>query len=387
VRARAWLILIGGCITLAGAPAPAAGQLDISGQVDFLALAADDDDHGLNRNFRSDSPYSQLRLRLFAQHWLTERIGVFSELLFDIAANEPRVNGAYVVVNRIAGFPWLNARMGMAPSPMGNFGLRDTYFNLNPVVGVPLIWQHRTTLEGTGLARNADLMRRRTTNIIGMPILYSACWNLQWELMGQAGLFEYSVHTTSSSFSNMAAQDADGVAAGVRVGIEPVSGIRAGVSAGIGPWIGGVLRDNLITARTFPGSPEDYLQRLGGLDLEVSYGKLRLLGEAFASDWESPLVTEKLEAWAAYGEVAYDVLASWQPAVRAGVMKFNEISSTNDGLGPKTGWDDDVFQVESAINYRLAREVILRANWQHTEFWTGADEPVDLLGLQLKAVF
>ena len=52
-----------------------------------------------------------------------------------------------------------------------------------------------------------------------------------------------------------------------------------------------------------------------------------------------------------------------------------------------TGWDDDTYQMESAVSYRLAREVILRANWQHTAFTTGPDEPVDLLALQLKAVF
>jgi hypothetical protein len=368
------------------APAPARAQLDISGQVDLLALEADEDDHGLNRNFRSDSPFSQLRLRLFAQHWVTEQIGVFSELLFDIAS-DPRVNGAYVVINEIGGVPWLNARLGMAPSPIGNFGVRDTYFNLNPVVGVPLPWQHRTTLDGTGLARNADLIRRRTSNVIGVPMLYSACWNLQWELMGQAGPIQYSVSATSSSFSNMAAQDEDGVAGSVRVGAEPISGIRFGASAGIGPWIGGVLRDNLILARTFPGHPEDYLQRLGGLDLEVSHGKLRVYGEAFASDWESPLISERLVAWTGYGEAAYDFLPSWQAAVRGGLMSFNEISATNDGLGPQTGWDDDTVQVESAITFRLTREVIVRGNWQHTSFTTGVDPDVDLLGLQLKAVF
>ena len=386
MSARAWALRVGVCALLGLFPFPARAQLEISGQLDLLALGGRDT-RGLNRNFRSDSPYSQIRLRLFAQHWVTERIGIFSELLFDIAATAPRVNGAYVVVNELAGQSWLNTRVGMAPSPIGNFGLRDTYFNTNPVVGVPLLWQHRSTLDGTGFARNEDLMRRRRTNIIGLPILYSACWLPQWELMGDVGAFQYSVAATSGSFSNMSAMDEEGVAGSVRLGLEPISGVRFGVSAGLGPWIGGVLRDNLITARTFPGQPEDYLQRVAGYDLEVSYGKWRLYSEGFATDWEVPLISEKLSAWSAYGEVSFDFDPSWQIATRPGVMRVNEISTTNDGLGPKSGWDDDVFQIESALSYRLARELLVRANWQHTSFTTGDEDPVDLLALQVKAVF
>lgn len=378
-----------GALLLLGLAAPpgARAQLVVSGQLDALALAGRDE-RGLNRNFRNDSPFSQIRLRLFAQDWITPRIGVFSELLFDIAATAPRVNGAYLVVNEIAGRRWLNARVGMAPPPVGNYSLRDTYFNADPVVGVPLLWQHRSTLDGTGLATNADLIRRRDSNTIGLPILYVACWLPEWELMGTVGPFEYSVAATSGSMSNMSAMNEDGIATTVRLGLEPVSGFRFGVSAGVGPWIGGQKFDSLILARTFPGEPQDYVQRLAGYDAEVSYGKLRFYSEAFASEWEVPLLAEKkLSAWSGYVEGSFDFLPSWQLASRVGVMKFSEISTTNDGAGPKTGWDDDTFQVESALSYRLAREVIVRGDWQHTAFWTGPEASIDLVALQVKAVF
>ena len=372
---------------LAFSPTGAHAQLSISGEVDVLSMEGRDL-RGLNRNFRNDSPFSQIRLRIFAQDWVTPRIGIFSELLFDIAAQTPRVNGAYVVVNEIAGQGWLNARVGMTPPPLGNYGLRDTYFNQDPVVGVPLPWQHRSTLDGTGLVRNEDLVRRRARNSIGLPMVYLACWLPTWELLGQIGPIEYSLAATSGSMSNMAAMDEEGITETVRIGMEPIQGIRFGVSGGIGPWIGGQKFEPLILATTYPGKPKDYVQRVVGYDAEVSYGKVRLFSEGFASDWEVPLLAdEKLSAWSAYGEASYDFLPSWQAAVRGGAMRFSEISSTNDGLGPLTGWDDDTYQIESALSYRLAREVILRANWQHTAFTTGPDEPVDLLALQLKAVF
>ena len=355
--------------------APAGAQLSLSGELDLLATQRDE--RGLNENFRGDSPFNQVRLRLFAQHWINDRIGVFSELLFDMGATEPRVNGAYVVVNRIAGLEQVNARVGMAPSPLGSFGLRDTYFNANPVVGVPLLWQHR----------NEDLIRRRASNAIGLPIFYSACWHVQWELMGDVGPLEYSVGATTGSFSNMAAMEEDGIGWTVRLGSEPIPGIRFGANLGVAPWIGGPVRDNLIGARSYPGAPEDYLQTVFGYDVEVSRGKWRLISEAFTSAWEVPLIAEDLEAWSGYGEASFDFLPAWQAGTRVGVMRFGEISSTNDGLGARTGWDDDTLQIESALSYRLAREIIVRGNWQHTRFTTGPEQPIDLLGLQVKAVF
>jgi hypothetical protein len=372
-------------LVCAAGATPVGAQLTVSGEVDILALS-DGDERGLNRNFHGDGPFSQLRLRLFGQHWVTERIGIFTELLWDFEA-DPRVYGAYLVINELGGQSWLNARMGMAPPPIGNFGLRDTYFALNPLIGVPLLWQHRSTLDGSGLARNEDLIRRRASNFIGLPILYVACWNIQWELLGVAGPFEYSVAATNASFTNMAAIGEDGVAFMARVGMEPMQGLRFGLSGFRGPYIGGPLRDSQTRATSYPGQAADYIHRTAGYDFELSYGKARLYSEAFVADWEVPLVTETLSSWSGYAELSYDILTQWTPAVRIGKSAYSDISSTNDGLGPQVGWDDDVFQVESALSYRFAREVLFRVGWQHTRFLTGAEEPIDLVAAQVKAVF
>lgn len=53
----------------------------------------------------------------------------------------------------------------------------------------------------------------------------------------------------------------------------------------------------------------------------------------------------------------------------------------------RTGWDDDVLRLESSLTYRIAREVQVRGNWQHSRFTTGDEEPIDLIGIQLRAVF
>ena len=255
------------------------------------------------------------------------------------------------------------------------------------MIGVPLHWQHRTTLDGSGLARNEDLIRRREQNVIGFPILYVACWSIQWELLGYAGPFEYSVALTSGSPSNPSAADEDGVAFLGRAGLEPVPGIRFGVSAAVAPYLGGRLRDAQTMATSYPGEPKDYLQRTAGLrprDLNrkvVNPERGVRVGLGGPSDRgeDQGLVRlrrgiPRLPSRLAVGRTRRR-------------MKHGDISSTNDGLGPRTGWDDDVFQVESALSYRLAREALVRVGWQHTRFLTGSEEPTNLVAVQLKAVF
>lgn len=366
-------------------PASALSQIRISGQVDLTA-ATGDTDRGVNDAFRRDNPFNPYRARLFAQHWVSDRVGIFAELLFDADAG-PRLNGAYVVINELAGEPWLNARVGLAPSLIGSFGLRSTYFNSNPLAGVPLVWGYRTTLDGSGRVTVEDLLRRKENDSAFLPMLYDPCWNLQWELLGAVGMFEYSAGVTSGSMSNpLGALDADGVQVLTRVGVEPQPGIRFGLSGGLGPYIGGGSRDPDLSMPSYPGEPTDYDQRLFGFDLEVSRGRLQLLSEGYRSTWEAPLVAEDLTATGAYVEARYDFLPRWTGAVRTGYLAFNDVTPTAPGAAP-TGWDDDVARVETALTYRWSREVHLRLDWQHNDFVTGNDPSVDLLAFQLRAVF
>ena len=275
-------------ISLLSAPGLAQAQLRVSGQADLLARSRSDT-RGLNRNFRSDSPFNELRVKVFGQHWLNDRVGMFTEFLFDSEA-DVRVNGAYVVITELGGHEWLDFRAGLAPSLVGTFGLRSTYFNSNPVVGVPLVWQHRTTLDGSGLLTNEDLVRRKASDTIGLPMIYEACWNIQWELMGHQGIFEYSLGVSPGSLSNPnGARHNEGVQLLGRLGMEPAMGFRLGVSGAVGPYIGGSSHDPLVEATTFPGSTADYDQVLYGFDLEVARGKAQLVSEAFVSSWDAEM--------------------------------------------------------------------------------------------------
>lgn len=383
------IVLVGLALASAGValfagPSAAEAQLRISGQVDALAPIEDSDDRGLNQNFRGDSPFNTIRGRLFAQRWLRDDIGVFAEILFDRVSG-PRLNGGYLVLNELGGLDWLNVRAGLAPSLIGSFGMRSTYFNSNPLIGVPLVWQHRTTLDGSGLSTPADLLRRRASNEIALPMLYDACWNIQWEIMGVVRGISYSLGVTNGSMSNPLGSDGEeGFQALARLGYEPVIGLRVGVSGGYGPYLGGPNRDPLVTASSYPGDPWDYPQRVLGLDAEYAIGKFHFWSEGYISTWEAPLVPDALTATGGYLEGRYDFLPAWFVALRTGAMLFSEIEGPDGGM---TGWDDDVLRVESSLTYRLAREVHVRMGWQHSRFLSGPDDPADLVALQLRAVF
>lgn len=356
-------------------------QIRVSGQLDLVGKL-DSDTLGLNTAFRGDSPYNAARLRLFASHWINDRIGIFTELLFDYGA-DPRVNGAYVVVNEIGGRPWLSARLGLAPNLVGSFGLRSTYFNSNPLIGVPLVWQYRTNLGGSGAATAAGLSSATGEPGPGLPMLYDSCWNLQWELLGEFGDFEYSFGMTPGSMSNpIKSTFVPGSTWMGRVGYVPLPGLRLGVSAARGPYLSKPEPDasgNL----PYTQDPSDFEQGLVGVDLEYQRGPVVLHSEVYGVRYEAPLIQDDLEAVGGYAELRLDLLPGWHLAGRVGGLFFTDI---DDGSGAAAPWDHDTRRTEVALGYRVAREVLLKLDWQRTMV-PDDDFAQNLFAVQLSTVF
>ena len=373
----------GRCLTLAISLSIIAGpvdaQLSISGQADFVALSGYD--NPLNQAFRGDDPFNEVRLRIYGQHWVNDRIGVFTELLMDMRA-DARVNGAYVVINRIADKDWLDARIGMAPSPLGNFGKRSTYFNQNSVVGVPLLWQYRTALDGGGQVNPQEVIARRDANNRGLPMMYDACWPILAELSGAVGMFEYSVGGTAGAVSNpQRSLRVPGWQVLSRVGIQPMIGLTFGISAAYGPYIGEAY-DPLLASPPVV-RPQDEQQVLFGYDFEYARGRLQLFSEGFVNRWDTRFIPEGLKLRSGYVEARVDVSPQLYVGGRIGGMDFSAI----DVAGQPENWDDDLWRWESAIGYRMAREVSLRLAWQHWHYTSGIDANQNVLALQLSAVF
>lgn len=365
------------------APAPARAQLELSGQLDLVGTLRADS-LNLNQGMRGDNPFNRVRLRLYARRWITDRIGVFTEVLYDIDT-DVRINGAYVVINELAGQSWLNARLGLAPNVVGSFGLRSTYFNSNPLVGVPLVWQYRTNLSAAGTSTSASLTGTAVEPGGGVPILYDSCWNIQWELLGELGGLEYSIGMTPGSLSNPnRSRSVPGSTWLARVGYTPIPSVRVGVSGARGPYLS---KPTLGTggALPYPDDPQDFVQTLVGGDVEVQAGAWVLNSEAYVVRWGTPLVSEDLDAVGAYAEARFDFATGWYAAARLDGLHFNEIV-TDPQTRARAPWDRDTMRSELALGYRVAREVLLKLDWQRTTV-PDNDFEQNIFAAQLSTVF
>lgn len=373
-------VVIGAALLFLGTAALDA-QVAISGQVDLLASGGYD--RPLNAAVRGDDPFSELRMRLYGQHWVNERVGVFTELLFDLRA-DARVNGAYVVIQRLGDKEWLNARVGMVPSPVGNFGMRSTYFNQNPLIGMPLLWQYRTTLDPGGRATAQELSARRVANNVGLPVMYDACWPIVIELSGAIGRFDYAVAGSAGAVSNaiMSLRE-PGWQGMARLGLSPTLGFRVGASVAYGPYIGDGGRTPALVAGGPVPDPAGHHQMLAGYDLEFARGRVQIFSEGYLNRWETPGNPDGLDVATGYVEGRFDVAPQLYLAGRFGGMDFGRI----DVGGRPESWDDDLWRFEGAIGYRVAREVLARVGWQRWHYTTGADPDQDVVALQLSAVF
>lgn len=214
-------------------PVTGSAQLTWSGDfaVSFKAL----DRHLTeNQNFRGDDPFNELRLRLFPRHWINDNLAFFGEFLFDIGA-PLRINGAYIINTNIADKPWLNLKIGMIPSPFGNYSQRSTYFNLNPLIGVPLMWHYKTALPSAQYPDATVLFEEMAIQKRGYsPIGYDACWDIGIELFGSHGIWEYGLAITEGTLSSPSAILNDGRQLVLRIGLNPSMGSRVGIS--LAPW-------------------------------------------------------------------------------------------------------------------------------------------------------
>jgi hypothetical protein len=364
-----------------GAPRAADAQTRISGQIDLVGTV-NRDSVQINTALRGDSPYNPVRMRLFLQSWLNERIGVFGELLLDIDS-DPRLNGAYVVVNELASQPWLNARMGLSPSIVGGFGLRSTYFNANPLIGVPLLWQYRTSLASDGSSTPLGLIGSAgDAPGAGTPLLYDTCWNIQWELLGELGRFEYSIGLTPGSLSNPIKSRSVGGSQWLgRVGVAPLTGLRVGVSGAHGPWLTDPLPDGT-GQLPYSDDPGAFDQSALGIDFEYLRGPLALYSEWFALRFETPLVAEDLDALGGFVEARVDVAPGWYVAGRYGGLFFSDVTVA----ATAAPWSPEVRRSELAVGYRVSREMLLKLDWQRTS-QSAAQFTQNLFAAQLSAVF
>ncbi|MBM3329558.1 MAG: hypothetical protein FJY67_08840 [Calditrichaeota bacterium] len=333
----------------------------------------------INRNIRQDDPFNFYRIRTFLTGRADEHLSYYIEMLWDSKA-APRIQGAYLQAGRY--FGGLTIKFGAIPSPFGNFSHRSTYYNQSGLIGVPVIWHYSTPLQRFGQSSNASLMSGRNRVNNGLPLAYDACWENGLAFLWRRGMIDATAAVTTSTLSNMSAQNNKGFQQIYRLGAAFGPGFRSGVSWSQGPYV------EPEAATVLPERVIAYQQTAEGFYVEHLFDHWEFYGEVLRSTWEAAYVYEnEVSATGGYLEGRWNFRPGWFMAARVDQLVFDKISTTNDGLGPKATWGFDFLRYEAALGWRPSRSTMVRLDYQLTDFKDDRWSPVNLLALQTIVTF
>jgi hypothetical protein len=338
----------------------------------------------INEDLRGDDPFNLARARLFFAKDFNERIRMDLELFWDTGA-DPRIQGAYFTFSDLL-TEGLYAKVGLIPHPFGNYGHRSTYFNQNPLIGVPVMWHYFTPLSNRGNQTNYELVEYKKPVNYGLPLAYDACWDTGISVHLEKGWFEGAAAITQATLSSPYASRNDGYQGTLKLGLHPTYGLHFGGSVAYGPWI---RPDETID---LPEAAEDYMQTALGAYAEYSFGLWQFYSEFAHLEWEMPYITEgAVDAWSAYGEARWKFLPSWYLAARYDRLQYGKIDNGayNDPLvsEPAEEWGYSFNRIEAALGWRVIREGFIRLNYQGTYFDEENLDPVQILALQFEFSF
>lgn len=350
----------------------AGGRLSVAGE--FSATASPRDDQAFfNYTDYAHDALRTVRGRVLAEWRVASRVALLGELRIE---NNDSVAAAALFVRWR---PWtareFDVQVGRIPPVVGAFA-RRAYGRDNLVIGIPLAYQYLTSLRPDALPRTADdVLRMRArgwqpsfplgSNAVapGTALISAFRWPTGAEAQWRAGRFDAAGAITRGSPAVPGVLEGTrGLAVSGRMAVTAASGLTIGVSAARGPWIHrGVLATVAEPMRNRDG------QTLVGTDVEYGLGRLLVRGEWIRSAFEipavaAPMVSKPLVASSGFAEARYRWRPRWQTAVRVERLGFSTIENVLGALAP---WDAPVQRVEAIVGYRAARNLEIRAGWQH----------------------
>lgn len=360
--------------------APVSAEVDVSGLLDFVARNAEEQDI-TNVTFKGTSNLHTTRARLFFDAPLEGENAAFIQLLADNYTID--VYGAYIRLVKIFNLP-VNLNAGIIPNTVGNFGPR-TYSNANPVVGVPLLWNHHSSyapnLEDQARTVDELLAKRTERTNMGLPVLYDNCWNSGIEFFGP--LTEnatYSIGLLAGSVSKPAVTQKKNLPQVTgRLGYSFGPTATLGFNGFAGPYLwDGLYNDDLPLGR----EASDFLNYGAGVDLAYSRGYLELYSEVYINIWEHPYIDD-LKASAGYVEAKYKFVPGWYAAGRFGFFEPGKLTNSN---GDDIHWDYPVKRYEIGLGYHPTRRTLVKlvAQLNRFDFTDALDTDHFMLQLSVK---
>ncbi|HLG94480.1 MAG TPA: hypothetical protein VI546_06555 [candidate division Zixibacteria bacterium] len=342
-----------------------------------------------NFTFFGQSNFDALRVRLFLEKKVSDRVEVFTQFLSNNATSH-RIYGAYVRLK--FGSRWGNLEAGLIRNPFGTWGPR-TYSDKNPLVGIPLGYGYHTAMivyKNTLQKSPAELLSYRGRGgdpspsygiSSGLPLVYDNCWNTGLLLFGGDGKWEYMAGALAGSLSNPSIElRRSRPQLSGRVGFRPALGMVMGGSLAFGPYLTKANEGDLSPG----GKTSDYNQTLLGLDLNFEQGKFIGYAEGMYNRWVHPYVSEPLKVYSAYLEGTYKFAAQFFISARYDRMEFSKIA---DPAGGQSVWDYPLYRVETGLGYRFDRNVTIKLVGQLTRFPGQPQLNDDILATQISTSF
>lgn len=275
--------------------------------------------------------------------------------------------------------PWteraFDIQVGRIPPAFGTFS-RHSYASENPLIGYPLAYQYLTSLRTDAVPLNADDLRRMrgrgwlTQFSVGapapdrgLPIIAGLRWDTGVQVRVGSEPIEAAVAVTTGTLSNPRVDDDNGGhQVSGRVGFKPAIGLQIGVSFAQGEY----LSKRLLGVLPMDARDATYDQRAAGLDFEYSRGYWLVRGEIIHNQWElpalgAPQITDPLAVLSTEIEGRYKILPGLYLAARFDRLGFSELA----GSAGLFSWDANVKRVEAGGGYYIARNLIVKAVYQH----------------------
>lgn len=353
-------------ITLASNPLMA--QIEVSGHLDLVGKKYQKETDYTNRTFAGQNNFSAVHSRLFFDARVSENTSVFVQI-YSTAYGYIDLHGAYLRLEKLLGTS-LNLQVGRIPNTIGTWGAR-TYSPVNPLIGVPLVWNHHTTLDPANLGSSPSLTNllalRDSRTQGGMPILYDFCWNGGVELYGSFGKFDFSLAALSGSVTKPLVEQAKELPQGTaKLSLALSPGFIIGASGFYGPYL---HEGNFPANQIFDdgSTSKDYMNIGGGGDLYLAHGPFEIFSEAYYASWEYPNLP-LLTAISGYAEAKYKFTTGWYAAGRFDLFEPGMVSVNNQDVN----WDYPLKRYEYGIGYKPNRNLTVKAVSQLNRF---ADKP------------
>ena len=348
------------------------GRVSLGAEV-VATIGEEDEEAYFNYTDYQHNAFRMFRAGLSAEWRALERVNFVAEVRSE-DLDAVRAYAAYVRVR-----PWrsvaFDVQAGRIPPAFGSFG-RRAYTSDNPLIGYPLAHQYLTSLRADAIPNTVDdllIMRGRGWEVTypagspapapGLPILSAFRWDTGVQAHWRGARIEATGAITAGTLSDPQVGDNNGgKQLSGRVAAHPVPGLIVGGSAARGQWL-----DRSVTALV-PESPDTFVQRALGADLEYSRDYWMVRTEMIWSRWTLPFAAagthQDLDALAMWIEGRYRITPRIVVAARADTLGFSKIA---DAGGQLVDWEADVKRFEANVGYYVQRNLMLRLAVQHND--------------------